>query len=366
MLTSRGDPKQLEQGKAAISNAVIGLIIAFAAWLIVNTLLVTLGFQVPFKNAMPWNEFPTCEAAITPLPPGPVREACDQTKTPTRTCTTPSGESGINVCNPGGWSPTCSVSCDTGGDAASDIGRTRACTTGGCPGTQECSTLKGGRFWAGCLAASGCTPTPGVSGSIGDTDGFPADPAYEAAQTPPEGSAYDQGEVYTSCALSKLTPYAASIQGAAAANGIPPARIQAIILAESSGNPSAESSKNAQGLMQILPSTARTLDPSLASASDQQIIQQLRNPDYNIKLGTAYYKQLLNKYGGPDLASASYNGGYLANRDSVNCPGLRRWQCPWDNNAQTVPNTGYKPTRDYVTTINDLQGKISGTPGQCT
>jgi len=70
LLVSAGDPKKVEQGKSALTNAVVGIIIAFAAWLIINTILTTLAFKVPFTSgALPWNEIPVCQAPIQTVPP---------------------------------------------------------------------------------------------------------------------------------------------------------------------------------------------------------------------------------------------------------------------------------------------------------
>ena len=142
-------------------------------------------------------------------------------------------------------------------------------------------------------------------------------------------------------------------------------------MAESSGNANAVSNKGAVGLMQILPSTAEKLDSSLSGLSDSAIAAKLKDPNYNIQLGTYYYRQLRNDYGNNDLASSAYNGGYRANAPSVNCPGIRRWECRWDSNGcwgtsntNCTPNTGYKPTRDYVPRINTFESQINN--GQCT
>lgn len=77
--------------------------------------------------------------------------------------------------------------------------------------------------------------------------------------------------------------------------------IDAIIKNESGGDPSAESSAGAEGLMQIEPDTARTygVDPAL-----------LDNPKINRALGTRYWGDLLKRYGGNTrLALAAYNWG---------------------------------------------------------
>ncbi len=63
ILTARDNQQQQTQGKAVLTYAVWGMIIAFAAWLIVTTLLATLGYKQG-----PWYAFPdqsTCVNAAT-------------------------------------------------------------------------------------------------------------------------------------------------------------------------------------------------------------------------------------------------------------------------------------------------------------
>jgi hypothetical protein len=88
--------------------------------------------------------------------------------------------------------------------------------------------------------------------------------------------------------------------------------INAVIAAESGGDPNAVSEAGAIGLMQILPSTAA--DPgygvSALSGSKQEIIGQLLDPETNKRLGTSYLNAMLNRYGGnTELALAAYNAG---------------------------------------------------------
>jgi hypothetical protein len=69
MITSQGSEKNISKGKRAISNAIIGLAIAFLAWLVLQALLETLAFRINFgtavQNGLPWNEVPTCGEAAT-------------------------------------------------------------------------------------------------------------------------------------------------------------------------------------------------------------------------------------------------------------------------------------------------------------
>lgn len=48
LITAGGDPAKATKAKAIIKNLLIGFIIALAAWLIINTILSTLGFQGSF------------------------------------------------------------------------------------------------------------------------------------------------------------------------------------------------------------------------------------------------------------------------------------------------------------------------------
>lgn len=60
MLTSGGSEDKLKKGKNALWMAVWGMLITFAAWLIVDTIikwLVDPNFQWQFG---PWNEIPPC------------------------------------------------------------------------------------------------------------------------------------------------------------------------------------------------------------------------------------------------------------------------------------------------------------------
>ncbi len=78
-----------------------------------------------------------------------------------------------------------------------------------------------------------------------------------------------------------------------------PQLIHSVVAAESAYNPTAVSNAGAQGLMQLMPETAKELG-----------VQDSFNPQQNLFGGSKYLKQLLDKYEGDlDSALAAYNWG---------------------------------------------------------
>lgn len=205
-----------------------------------------------------------------------------------------------------------------------------------------------------CVSQGGAlsdSPSPNeknirIDSSLGGVT--PTTPSLETA----EGSLLTSTQIIQK--IQATEQYESQLCGTAQSLGIPEQckRLRAIMAVESAGNPKAEN-KGSTGLMQIQPGTARALDPQLESLSDSQIQNILiSDPNKNIELGAKYYKSLLEKYDGDKtLATAAYNGGPSANDPSKDCPGMRRWQCLWDNPEHTVPNTGYAETRVYVPNI---------------
>jgi len=90
----------------------------------------------------------------------------------------------------------------------------------------------------------------------------------------------------------------AAIHRYAKAYGLDPALVTAMVEVESGFNLKAVSPKGAQGLMQIMPSTAKDLK-----------LTDSFNPDKNIEAGTRYLKQLMGRFGSAELALAAYNAG---------------------------------------------------------
>ena len=134
----------------------------------------------------------------------------------------------------------------------------------------------------------------------------------------------------------------ATIRREAARHAIDPTWVAAEIRAESIFNPKARSGANAMGLMQVLPATAagvaKRLGIAYRGASD------LYDADTNIALGTAYLREMEDKYGLPYLAIAAYNAGPAP---------TARWQAQRPNFDPDfwIETISYKETREYVARI---------------
>ena len=113
--------------------------------------------------------------------------------------------------------------------------------------------------------------------------------------------------------------------------GVPQKLVRAVIQAESGGNPVAVSPKGAQGIMQLMPATARRFD-----------VSDPLDPDQNIEGGVRYLSYLLDLYGGnTPLALAAYNAGEEAVRRHRGIP-------------------PFEETRGYVRKVLSIAGSAGG------
>jgi soluble lytic murein transglycosylase-like protein len=128
--------------------------------------------------------------------------------------------------------------------------------------------------------------------------------------------------------------FQSEIQRAAVSNGVDTALIRAIIHAESAYQVDAVSPKGAQGLMQLMPQTARMLQ-----------VNDAFNPASNIDGGARYLADLLDLFEGDvTLAAAAYNAGPGAVEKYGGVP-------------------PYEETREYVRRINILNRRYSEAGG---
>jgi len=94
-------------------------------------------------------------------------------------------------------------------------------------------------------------------------------------------------------------PLASIITRAAKAYGVDPNLIAAMAFRESAFNSSAVSSRGAQGIMQLMPRTAKALGVKDAFDAEESVFG-----------GTKYLKSLLDRFhGNVDVALAAYNAG---------------------------------------------------------
>ena len=95
------------------------------------------------------------------------------------------------------------------------------------------------------------------------------------------------------------TPYDPYIDMVSRENGVDPSLVKAVALVESGFNARAVSSKGAQGLMQLMPTTAARYG-----------VKDLHDPYQNLSAGAKHLRELLDNYNGDvTLALAAYNAG---------------------------------------------------------
>jgi hypothetical protein len=99
------------------------------------------------------------------------------------------------------------------------------------------------------------------------------------------------------------TIHAAEIAAASQRFGIPEAWIRAVMRAESAGDRHAVSHRGAMGLMQVMPATWAGLRAQHALGADPFA------PQDNILAGTAYLREMLDRFGSVPLMLAAYNAG---------------------------------------------------------
>jgi soluble lytic murein transglycosylase len=195
-----------------------------------------------------------------------------------------------------------------------------------------------------------------------------ADPGSSSWSALAEAQIYaSYGETYRAMrALKRALPYAATasiksiplvywrilfpkpwwetIKTESAKNNLDPYLVASLIRQESEFDPSVVSYANAYGLMQLLPSTGKTLAREEGISHFETF--QLLDPEMNIRLGTRYLRQMLDKFGGvQEYALAAYNAGDGRVVD---------WQSagPYNGIDEFVESIPFTQTREYVEAIS--------------
>jgi len=124
-----------------------------------------------------------------------------------------------------------------------------------------------------------------------------------AKQTAGEKKALALAEKYERKGYKVSEELAEAIHDAAVENGIDLETAFGLVRAESSFRNSSTSQVGAVGLTQLMPATARWMEPGVTR-------RELRNPETNLRVGFKYLKYLIKKYDGNErLALLAYNRG---------------------------------------------------------
>jgi soluble lytic murein transglycosylase len=133
-------------------------------------------------------------------------------------------------------------------------------------------------------------------------------------------------------------PYESSLRRESIKNALDPMVVAGLIRQESTFQADAVSHANAFGLMQLLPKTARIL------AKEKRLKYakvKLFDPEYNLELGTFYFKGLVDLTGAPEYALAAYNAG----EDRI---ALWKSERSYEEIPELVESIPFSETRDYV------------------
>jgi soluble lytic murein transglycosylase len=131
------------------------------------------------------------------------------------------------------------------------------------------------------------------------------------------------------------------IRQQAGEKGVDASLIAAVIYAESRFRDQT-SHAGARGLMQVTPTTANEIERRSGGTSFK--LEDLSDPEINIRYGTFLLRELLERYDGNDVAAlAAYNAG-PSHADE------------WGGSGMSLDDIGFEETRGYVEDVLDKQG----------
>jgi len=152
-------------------------------------------------------------------------------------------------------------------------------------------------------------------------------------------------------------PYWEALRSYSQENGLDPYLVASLIRQESEFNPDAVSRANAYGLMQLLPRTGK--GEAKKTGLSHYSTDSLLNPTINIELGTHYFRQMIDEFGGQvEYALAAYNAGADRVADWRSSGGYRDVE-------EFVESIPFTETREYVQAIvrnAEVYKKVYGTP----
>jgi len=138
-------------------------------------------------------------------------------------------------------------------------------------------------------------------------------------------------------------PYWTDLRTYSHENGLDPGLVASLIRQESEFNPGAISHANAWGLMQLLPSVGKGEAKELKIRYFVQ--EQLLSPNVNLRLGTRYLKEMIERYNGQvEYALAAYNAGTNRVDDWMSNGKFR-------DVPEFVESIPFTETREYVQAI---------------
>jgi soluble lytic murein transglycosylase len=132
--------------------------------------------------------------------------------------------------------------------------------------------------------------------------------------------------------------YDSIVRGHAENYRLDSALVAAVIYQESKFDAEARSDAGAVGLMQLQPETAKGI--ALRTGGSRFRVEDLTNPEINVRYGSWYLRHLLDKYDDEQLALAAFNAG------QGNVDGWRR----------EGKGIAFAETRHYVDRVQELRG----------
>ena len=132
--------------------------------------------------------------------------------------------------------------------------------------------------------------------------------------------------------------YDSIVRGHAQNYRLDPALLAAVIYQESKFDAEARSDAGAVGLMQLQPRTAKGI--ALRTGGSRFRVDDLTNPEINVRYGSWYLRHLLDKYDDEPTALAAFNAGQ-GNVD--------RWR-------REGKGIAFAETRHYVDRVQELRG----------